>query len=334
MVRVCVDAMGGDEPPEVVLEGIGKALDDHEDLEVLVAGDAGVVEPFCAGRARAKALVTTEAIGMDEHPADAIRTKRDSSIVRGCEAIRAGEADAFFSAGNTGAVLAAATLKVGRIHGITRPALMTPIPGLAGHRTVTLDLGANADCKPEMLVQFAQMGSAFAHTVMGVEHPRCALMSNGTEATKGSAQVLEFHALLEEHNGEGYDFAGNCEGVDLLLGSYDVIVADGFTGNVALKTLEGTAKYMVKRIKEAVAKSPRAALGAWLLKPALSEVARDLSGDETGGAVLLGCKAPVFIGHGATSASAVYHGILAAKRAVEGGLVERIARSSEAQSQK
>lgn len=326
MVTVCVDAMGGDEPPEVVLEGVAQALDSDPDLSVLVAGDDGAVTPFCASHDRARALVTTEVIGMGEHPAEAVRAKRDSSIVRACAAVRAGEADGFFSAGSTGAMLVAATLGVGRIRGIKRPCIASATPGASGRPTVFTDMGANADARPDMIVQFAQMGRAYATVVLGVEDPKVALLSNGAEEAKGSEAALAAHAALKAAAGEGGWFAGNCEGTDILAGRFDVIVTDGFTGNVALKTLEGTAKYLVGQIRRATETSTRAKLGAGLLKPALKGIAAGLSGDVYGGAALLGVKAPVFIGHGATSPEAVKNGTLAVARAVRQDLVGKVAR--------
>ena len=322
MVTICVDAMGGDETPEVVCEGIARALETDEELRVLVAGDKEVVEPFCTSHARALPLVTTEVIGMAEHPAEAVRKKRDSSIVRACDAVRAGDADGFFSAGSTGAIFAAASMGVGRIKGIKRPALATPLPGLLGHRTVMLDLGANADVRPEMIVQFAYMGQAYARVALGVDNPKVGLLNNGEEETKGSEMALSFHAALKDSD---VNFCGNAEGNDLLMGDFDVIVSDGFTGNVALKTIEGTAKYIVASLKENIAHSSRGMAGAALLKPALKKVQASLSGDEFGGALLLGLKAPVLIGHGSTSADAVCAGTLATASLVRAELVERIA---------
>lgn len=321
MTTICVDAMGGDEKPEVVLQGVTQALQADPDLQVLVAGTAEVVNPYCDRTERARALVASEVIGMGEHPAEAVRGKRDSSIVRGIAAVRSGDAEGFFSAGSTGAIFAAATTGLRRIKGIKRPALATPLPGLEGHHTVCLDLGANADVRPEMLVQFAHMGRAYAKVALGVEDGRVGLLSNGTEETKGSEKVVEEHNVLKEAN---CGFVGNAEGTDLLLGDFDVIVTDGFAGNVALKSMEGAAKFLLKSIKASVASSKRAALGALLLKPALKDVAGELSGDAYGGAVLLGLKSPVFIGHGATSAKAVQSGIEAAAAAVRGGLVDKI----------
>ena len=314
--------MGGDESPEVVCEGIAQALEADPELEVLVAGTEQVVAPFCEAHERAYPLVCSEVIGMGEHPADAVRKKKDSSIVRGCAAVRAADAEAFFSAGSTGAVFAAATMGIGRIRGIKRPALATPLPGVGGHKTVVLDLGANADVRPESIVQFARMGSAYARTVLGVEAPRVGLLCNGEEETKGSELALSYHQALAEAE---CGFVGNAEGSDLLLGDFDVIVTDGFTGNVALKTLEGTAKYILASLKEQIAHSTRGKAGALLLKPALKELQNELSGDAYGGAVLLGLKAPTFIGHGATSVQAVASGTAAAADAVRGGLVDKIA---------
>lgn len=322
MTTICVDAMGGDESPEVVCEGIAQALAADPDLAVLVAGNEDVVVPFCDKTERANPLVTTEVIGMAEHPAEAVRKKKDSSIVRGCAAVRAGDAQGFFSAGSTGAVFTAATMGVGRIKGITRPCLAMPLPGITGHQTVFMDLGANADVRPEMIVQFAQMGAAYANVTLGVRNPRVGLLSNGEEEAKGSEMALAYHKALSEAD---CGFAGNAEGTDLLLGDFDVIVTDGFTGNVALKTLEGTAKFMLLSLKDAIGHSVRGKVGGLLLKPALKGIKTMLSGDDYGGAFLVGLKAPVLIGHGATSPQAVASGTAACAAAVRGGLVDKVA---------
>jgi glycerol-3-phosphate acyltransferase PlsX len=316
--------MGGDESPEVVCEGIAQALQADEDLKVLVAGNEEVVKPFCESHERAEALVTTEVIGMGEHPAEAVRKKKDSSIVRACAAVRAGDAQGFFSAGSTGAIFAAATMGVGRTRGIKRPCLAMPMPGIGGHKTVFMDLGANADVRPEMIVQFAQMGAAYARVTLGVEDPKIGLLSNGEEETKGSEMALAFHQALKDAD---CGFAGNAEGTDILLGDFDVIVTDGFTGNIALKTLEGTAKFILLALKDAIATSARGKAGALLLKPALKDVQRMLSGDDYGGAILLGLKAPVLIGHGATSVQAVAAGTAACAAAIRGGLVDKVSQT-------
>ena len=326
MTTICVDVMGADKEPEVLLEGVAQALADDPELEVLVAGAAEVVEPFAAAHERARALVTTEVITMSEHPASAVRQKKDASIVRAAAAVRAGEADGLFSAGSTGAVLTAATFGVGRIKGVKRPALSLPFPGVSGRPTVFLDMGANADVKPDVLVQFAHMGRAYSRAVLGVAEPRVGLLCNGSEDTKGSEMALAYHAALEAGD---CGFAGNAEGTDLLAGTFDVIVADGFTGNVALKSIEGTGKFVIKRLKAAMEASLSNKIGMALLAKSLKSLAAEMSGDEYGGAILLGLRAPVVKGHGATSVQAVRKGTLAAAAAVRAGLCEKIADACE-----
>ena len=326
MTTICVDVMGADKEPAVLLEGVAQALEDDPELEVLVAGAADVVEPFAASHSRARALVTTEVISMSEHPANAVRQKKDASIVRAAAAVRAGEADGLFSAGSTGAVLTAATFGVGRIKGVKRPALSLPFPGVTGKPTVFLDMGANADVKPDVLVQFAHMGRAYSRAILGVAEPRVGLLCNGSEDTKGSEMALAYHAALEAGD---CGFAGNAEGTDLLAGAFDVIVADGFTGNVALKSIEGTGKFVLKRLKAAMETSLFNKIGMALLAGSLKSLAAEMSGDEYGGAILLGLRAPVVKGHGATSAQAVRKGTLAAAAAARAGLCEKIADACE-----
>lgn len=326
MTTICVDVMGADKEPAVLLEGVAQALAADADLEVLVAGAAEFVEPFAASHERARALVATEVITMSEHPAQAVRAKKDASIVRAAAAVRAGEADGLFSAGSTGAVLTAATFGVGRLKGIKRPALSLPFPGISGRPTVFLDMGANADVRPDVIVQFAQMGRAYARAVLGVAEPRVGLLCNGSEETKGSEMALAYHEALASAD---CGFAGNAEGTDILAGTFDVIVADGFTGNVALKSIEGTGKFVLKRLKAAMGASLKNKIGMALLAGSLKSLAGELSGDEYGGAVLLGLRAPVLKGHGATSARAVCQGTLAAARVVRAGLTEKIADACE-----
>ncbi len=322
MVTVCVDVMGSDKDPSVVLEGVAAALEADSDLEALVAGAPGVVEAFCAKHDRARALPCTEFISMSEHPASAVRQKKDASIVRAAAAVRAGEADGLFSAGSTGAVLTAATFGIGRIKGVKRPALALPFPGPGAHKTIFLDMGANADVKPEVMVQFAHMGRAYAGVALGVAEPRVGLLCNGSEETKGSEMALAYHEALA---GGDCGFVGNAEGTDILGGSFDVIVADGFTGNVALKSIEGTGKFVLSRLKDAMGESLLNKIGLAMLKKALKSLAGEISGHEYGGAVLLGLKAPVVKGHGATSAEAVKMGVLHCASAVRGDLCGQIA---------
>lgn len=319
-VTVCVDVMGGDEPPATVLDGIAAALEADPTLSVLAVGLPEVVEPFAASHARCEAVGATQVIEMGEHPTLAVRQKRDSSIVRGCKLVKEGRAQGFFSAGSTGACMAAATLVIGRVKGIDRPALTTVLPG--ENPTVFLDMGATADCKPVNLVQFAHMGCAYARVVLGTQSPKVGLLNIGSEDTKGSMEAQARFAALRE---QVPAFAGNAEGTDLFSGRFDVIVTDGFTGNVALKTMEGAAKYLFSQLKGIASSSLKGKLGAGLLHRDLRGVKHEMSGDRYGGALLLGVSGVVAIGHGATSVEAVKNGTLVVANAAREGLVERIA---------
>lgn len=317
---VCVDVSGGDEPPQVVLEGITQALEADPDLEVLAVGPSDIVVPFCEGRERCEPLLASQVIGMDEHPLRAVKTKRESSIVVASKALRSGQASGFFSAGSTGAIMAAATLLVGRIKGIDRPALTLPLPGKTP--TVFLDVGANADVKTINLVQYAHMGVAYAQVALGIAAPRVGMLNIGSEETKGSMAAQERFAALQKAVPQ---FVGNAEGTDILSDTFDVIVTDGFTGNVALKTLEGTAKFLMSQIKDISRSSLAHMVGSAFLSDGLHKLGRRMSGEEFGGAVLLGVDGVVVIGHGATSPTAVCQGTLVAARSVRQGLVAKIA---------
>ena len=321
-VRVVVDVMGGDHAPDTNLEGIALALAADPALVVVATGDASVVEPLAARfPGRVDAHATTEVIEMGEHPANAVRSKKDSSIVMGCRLVREGSADAFFSAGSTGAAMAAATLVMGRVPGVQRPAIATVLP-TAGPPTVLLDVGANADCKPENLVQFAHMGAAYARVVLGVAAPRVSLLNIGEEEAKGSQLAQDAHVLMRA----GVPgFIGNIEGREVIAGVSDVVVTDGFTGNVVLKLLEGTSKVLLGQVKEAMTSTPLRTLAAAVLKPALVDLKERLDPDAYGGAPLLGVKGVCIIGHGSSGATAVKNAIAVASRAVRGGLTERIA---------
>lgn len=320
-VTVVVDAQGGDDAPEEILAGVAVAIAADGDLRVIVTGAAEVVEPFARLHRAVEAVATTEVIAMGEHPANAVRTKKDSSIVVGCRLVKEGRADAFFSAGNTGACMAAATLGMGRIKGVSRPAIATVVP-TAGPPVVMLDVGANADCKPEHLLQFAHMGAAYASVVLGVEAPRIALLNIGEEPEKGSMLAHDAHALMAE---QVPGFIGNIEGREVLAGVTDVIVTDGFTGNVALKLLEGTSKILLGQVKDAMTSSPLNTLAAAVLKPSLGRLKDRLDPDTYGGAPLLGVAGICIIGHGSSNARAVANAIRVAVQASRGGLTDRIA---------
>lgn len=328
-VRVVVDVMGGDEEPQVVLDGIDAALAADDALTVVACGPAEIVEPFAESRERVEALAAPDVITMEDDPIQAVMKKRKSSIVVGLRAVKKGQAGGFFSAGATGAITAAATAYVtpfkyeaedGERRPI-RPCITTTVPSRTGF-TVFCDMGANPDVEPEDMVRFAQMGAAYARVVCGIAEPRVGLLSNGTEDTKGSHFTKACFPLFKE---QVPGFAGNCEGGDLVSGNFDVVVADGFAGNVALKATEGAAKLIMREIKAALMSSTKGKLAAVLAKDVLYGLKDKLSGDAKGGAILLGLRGVVLIGHGATSVEAVKNGTLATAEAIRAGLVEHVA---------
>ena len=321
MVRLVVDALGGDEAPSVVLAGVEQALAAAPDIEVILTGPADVVEPFAAAHERCEAVATTQVIEMGEHPANAVRKKKDSSIVVGCRLVREGRAQGFFSAGSTGACMSAATLVMGRIPGVKRPCIASVIPSPVA-KTILCDMGANADCKPEYLLQFAKMAQVYARTALGIPNPSVGPLNIGEEETKGSQFAQDCHMLLKE---QLPGFAGNAEGKDIALGGFDVIVTDGFTGNVALKTYEGVGKALLGALKESLMGSLKTKIGALLIKPALKELMSKVSADEYGGAQLLGVKGVCLIGHGNSDAHAVCSGVLATAAAIRMGMPAKLA---------
>lgn len=325
-VTIAVDALGGDNAPGVVLDGVEQALAADEDLTVILCGPDEVVSPFAAAHDRCVAQATTEAISMGEHPAQAVRKKKDSSIVVGCRLVKEEAAQGFFSAGSTGACLAAATLVMGRAKGIARPALATVIPSPV-RPVVMCDVGANADCKPEYLVQFGRMGSVYAQKMLGIEQPRAALLNIGEEEEKGSQFAQEAHKLMRE---KLPNFAGNAEGGDVLAANFDVFVCDGFTGNVCLKTIEGTSKVLFKTLKDIMMKSAVTKLGALALKGGLADLKRQVSADTYGGAPLLGVKGACIVGHGSSNAAAVKNGVLTSAQLVREHVSELIAQTASA----
>jgi glycerol-3-phosphate acyltransferase PlsX len=321
MLPVAVDAMGGDKAPGEIVAGAKQAVDELGVPVVLVGrpdelGDTGGLE----------VIEASEVIAMDADPGKSVRRMKDSSLIRAAEAVRDGRASAMVSAGNTGATMGSALLRMGRIRGVNRPAIATPIPAPGADRpTVMLDAGANAECSADMLVQFAVMGAVFARRRYGIDVPRVALLSIGEEETKGSPLVKETHALLAGGGaveGVGATFVGNVEGRDLMGDEADVVVTDGFTGNVALKTLEGGLKAIVGAIYEVFGASDENRAAAEVLLPALLPLADQLDPDSTGGAMLLGVDGVCIISHGSSSARAVVNAVRVAAEMVTAGLVE------------
>ncbi len=320
-IVIAVDVMGGDNGPAVVLEGCEQALAQDSQLSLALVGAREVVEPFAASHERCVAYPTTQIIDMGEHPAQAVRKKKDSSLVVGCRLVKEGAAQGFFSAGSTGACLAAATLVIGRIKGVARPALCIVLPTPA-KPVLLCDVGANADCKPSYLVQFTQMATVFAQKVVGVADPSVALLNIGSEDTKGSLFAQESFKLLRE---QVPNFKGNGEGGDMTSGAFDIFVTDGFTGNVALKSIEGTLKLMMGQFKEILMASTKTKLAAMLVKGGLRDMKHRLDPDTYGGSPLLGVKGACIVGHGNSSAKAVKNGIITAADYVRSGVTEDIA---------
>lgn len=323
-MKIVVDVMGGDDAPQVVLDGVGMALAADPDLQLILTGPAAVTANLVAKYPeRLSARATTEVIAMDEHPAEAVRAKKDSSIVVGCQLVANGQASGFFSAGSTGAVMAAATLYMGRIKGIIRPMIATLFPTRQSY-VVFGDIGANADVKPEYLLQFALMGRAYAQAMLGVEQPRIGLLNIGSEASKGSEMAQQAYQLFSE-NLDG--FAGNAEGNDILTGHFDVIVTDGFTGNVVLKTTEGTVSMLFSELKQTFMSSLPRKLAAAVLKPGLRQMMQRLSPENVGGAPLLGVRGACIIGHGSSTPTAIMNGIQVTAQMIRAELPEVIAQA-------
>jgi len=323
VITIAVDAMGGDHAPVAILDGVTAALAADPALRVLLVGPEHVVRPFADATDRVEAVVATQVIAMDEHAAAAVRAKRDSSIVVGCRLVKEGRAQGFFSLGSTGAVMTAATLVMGRIPGVLRPAIATVIP-TSTTPCVLLDVGANADCKPEHLVQFAAMGAAYARATLGVEEPRVALLNIGEEPTKGSILAQEAYVQLEARIP---GFTGNIEGREVPAGAADVVVTDGFTGNVVLKLMEGMSRQLLAEFKGVLTASAVSKVAAAVLRPSLEGLRDKLDPDVHGAAPLLGVDGLALIGHGSSGARAVTSALRVGAVAVRGGLVERVTAS-------
>jgi len=317
---LALDAMGGDDAPAAIVAGARRAIAELG-VDVLLVGRPDAIAT--AGGGDLEVLACDEVIGMHDDPGSSVRTKKDSSLVRAAEAVRDGRASAMISAGNTGATMASALLRMGRIKGVKRPAIATPIPVPGSTPTILLDAGANADCQPEWLVQFATMGSVFATSRFGVEAPRVGLLSIGEEETKGSTLVKEAHGLLAAR--PGIRFVGNVEGRDVMGADVDVVVTDGFTGNVVLKTLEGGMRFIQGKILEAAASTPEREQAFSVLWPALEPLVEELDPDTYGGAMLLGVDGVCIISHGSSSERAVVNALGVAREMVAADLVQAIA---------
>jgi glycerol-3-phosphate acyltransferase PlsX len=317
-VTVALDGFGAEQGFAVLAEGARMAAADGIRLRVFGPSD----RLDLAGVEGVEVIPTTEWIGNEEDPVPAVRAKKEASVVRAARDVAEGNADAMVSAGSTGAAMAAATFGLRRLRGVQRPALAVRLP-VPGKPVLFLDVGANVEVRAQHLVQFAFLGAAFSEAVLGVAGPRIGLLSVGEEAGKGREEVVAAHALLTE--APGIEFAGNVEGRDLPTGRADVVVTDGFTGNVALKLMEGTARTVTGAIRDAARSNPLAALGGLLMRPALGGLRRELHPDTTGGAILLGLRSIAVVGHGSAGAEGIANAVRLAARCVEVGAVDRTA---------
>ena len=315
MLPIAVDAMGGDKAPHEIVAGVRQAA--SLGIPVVLVGPADL-----QGHGDIPLIVASEVIAMDDDPAGGVRRKKDSTLVRAAEAVRDGKASAMISAGNTGATMASALLRMGRIKGVNRPAIATAVPVPGFTPTVLLDSGANAEVQPEWLVQFALMGSVYATHRFGVQNPRVGLLSIGEEPGKGDTLRKEAFPLLEA--AAGINFIGNVEGRDIMTDDVDVVVTDGFTGNVVLKTLEGALKTVVKALFAAFGSDPSYQPHADALMPALLPLYATLDPETYGGAILLGVDGVCIISHGSTSSKAMLNAIKVAQEMVQVGMVDEI----------
>ena len=322
MLPIAIDANGGDRSPEAIVAGARRARDELG-VEVVLVGTPDVAE--LAGDL--PLIEASEVIAMDADPGQSVRRMKDSTLVRAAEAVRDGRASAMISAGNTGATMASALLRMGRISKVKRPAIATPLPVPSGGHTVLLDAGANAECQPDWLLQFAQMGAAFARARYGIDEPRVGLLSIGEEPGKGDTLRKDAYGLLSADGvfaAAGGRFVGNVEGRDLLTDDVDVVVTDGFTGNVALKSLEGGMKALVSRLLEAFGANDQARAAAEVLMPELLPLYSSLDPENTGGAMLLGVDGVCIISHGSSGETAVVNAVRVARDMVVGGMVQAL----------
>jgi glycerol-3-phosphate acyltransferase PlsX len=315
---VAVDAMGGDKAPGEIVAGARLATD--EGIPVVLVGPPGQI----GDTAGLDLVECTEVISMHEDPAQGVRRKKDSSLVRAAELVRDGQAAAMVSAGNTGATMAAALLRMGRLPGVTRPCIATPLPRLGRTPAVLVDAGANAECTAAMLVQFAQMGAAYVTARYGATDPSVALLSIGEEPSKGTPLVKEVHAVLAG-GGAGVRFVGNLEGRDLLPSPADVIVTDGFTGNVTLKALEGSLRFLIETLFEVFGRDEETKAASEVLLPHLLPIAAAFDPENTGGAMLLGVDGVCVISHGSSTSTAMVNAVRVAHELAEGALVDHLA---------
>ncbi|NWQ43857.1 phosphate acyltransferase PlsX [Bacillus sp. EB106-08-02-XG196] len=325
-MKLAIDAMGGDHAPKEIVIGAMKAVDAFSDIHITLVGDETKIKEYLTNPERISILHTTEVILGTDEPVRAVRRKKTASMVLAAQQVADGNADACISAGNTGALMAAGLFVVGRIEGIERPALTPTLPTIGGEGFLLLDVGANVDAKPEHLLQYAIMGSIYCEKVRGTANPRVGLLNIGTEEKKGNDLTKAAFVLLKKAN---LNFIGNVEARDLLDGAADVVVTDGFTGNMVLKTVEGTALSMFKMLKTTLMSSVKSKLAAAVLKPEFKILKNTLDYSEYGGAGLFGIKAPVIKAHGSSNGQAIFSAIRQTREMVEKDVVGLIKKTIE-----
>ncbi|MFB2645489.1 phosphate acyltransferase PlsX [Raphidiopsis sp. BLCC-F218] len=324
-VRIAIDAMGGDYAPAEIVAGALRAKEEL-DVHILLVGDPQQIEaviPLKSNRLGIEIVPAQDTIGMDEEPLNAVRRKRGASVNVAMDLVKNNQADAIFSAGHSGAAMASALLRLGRLPGIDRPAIGTVFPTIkAGKPVLILDVGANVDCRPKFLEQFAVMGSIYSQYVLGISEPKVGLLNIGEEENKGNEAAVRAHELLRENT--QINFSGNAEGRDVLSGEFDVIVCDGFVGNVLLKFAEAVGGVILQILREELPQGIRGQIGTAILKPNLKRVKQRMDHAEHGGALLLGVNGICFIGHGSSQAPSIFSAIRMAKEAVDNQVLERL----------
>lgn len=326
MMKIAIDAMGGDNAPKEIVLGAMKAAAEFKDIHIILVGDEKRIREHLTVSERIEIIHTEEMILGTDEPVRAVRRKKDASMVLAARQVADGNADACISAGNTGALMAAGLFVVGRIEGIERPALSPTLPTIDGKGFLLLDVGANVDAKPEHLLQYAVMGSIYCEKVRGISNPRVGLLNIGTEEKKGNELAKNAFGLIKD---AGLNFVGNVEARDLLEGAADVVVTDGFTGNMVLKTIEGTALSVFKMMKEAMTSSLKSKMAAAVLKPDLVQLKSKMDYSEYGGAGLFGLNAPVIKAHGSSDSNALYSAVRQTREMVQNNVAETIKAAAE-----
>ncbi|MGG3942355.1 phosphate acyltransferase PlsX [Peribacillus psychrosaccharolyticus] len=320
-MKIAIDVMGGDHAPKQPVLGAMKAVREFPDIEMILVGNEKEINEHLINNERISIVHTEDKILGTDEPVRAVRRKKNASLVLAAQLVKEGEADACISAGNTGALMAAGLFVVGRIDGIDRPALAPTLPTIDGGGFVLLDVGANSDAKPEHLVQYAIMGSIYAQKVRGIANPRVALLNIGSEEKKGNELTKQAYGLLKDAK---INFTGNVEARDLLNGAADVVVTDGFTGNMVLKTIEGTAMSVFSMLKVGLMSNTKSKLAAAMLKPQFKAIKNQMDYSEYGGAGLFGLKAPVIKAHGSSDDHAIYNAIRQTRDMVNHQVVQNI----------